>query len=70
MKNLKSIAEHFNRFFTEIGPELAKSIDPSSVIFENCLKNLHTNQPEHNLSIKELKDAFFFLKLKQKFWLQ
>ena len=60
---MQSIAEHFNNFFTEIGPNLAKDIDLSSVTFENYLKILQTNQPEHNLSITELKDAFFSLKL-------
>ena len=40
IENLQSIAEHFNNFFTEIGPNLAKDIDPSSVTFENYLKTL------------------------------
>ena len=30
--DLKTIAEKFNKFFTEIGPNLSKDIDPSSVI--------------------------------------
>ena len=63
IKNFKIITEHFNKFFTEIGPSLAKVIDLSSVTFENYLKNVHTDQPEHNLRINELKDAFFSLKL-------
>ena len=33
--DLKTIAEKFNKFFTEIGPNLAKDIDPSSVTFDN-----------------------------------
>ena len=60
---MQSIAEHFKKFFTEIGPNLAKDIDLSSVTFENYLKTLQPNEPEHNLSINELKDAFFSLKL-------
>ena len=63
IKNSKSIAEHFNTFFTEIGPKLAKVIDPSSVSCENYLKTLNANQSEHDLSINELKNAFFSLKL-------
>ena len=58
---MRGIAEYFNKFFTEIGPTLAKGIDPSSVTFENYLKALYTNQTENN--INELKDAFFVLKL-------
>ena len=55
---MKGTAEHFNKFFTEIGPNL----DLSSVTFENYLKTFHTNQPEHNISINELKYSFFSLK--------
>ena len=40
-----------------------KEIDLSSVTFENYLKILQPNEPEHNFSINELKDAFFSLKL-------
>ena len=61
--DLKTIAEKFNKFFTEIGPNLAKDIDPSSVTFDNYLKTFNANQPEHNLTVNELKDAFFSLKL-------
>ena len=61
--DLKTIAEKFNKFFTEIGPNLAKDIDPSSVTFDNYLKNLKANQPEHNLTLNELKDAFISFKL-------
>ena len=61
--DLKTPAERFNKFFTEIGPNLAKDIDPSLVTFENYLKTFNTNQPEHNLTVNELKDVFFSLKL-------
>ena len=63
IKSLSRIAEHFSNFFTETGPNLAKDIDRSSVTFENYIKTLHKNQPEHNLSINELKNAFFSVKL-------
>ena len=58
---LKTTGE--NRFFTEIGPNLAKDTDPSSVTFDNYLKTFNINQLEHNLqgqkiTVNELKDAF------------
>ena len=37
--DIKSIAENFNRYFTEIGLTLAKKVDPcSSVNFHKYLK--------------------------------
>ena len=53
----------FNKFFTEIGPNLAKYIEPFSVTFDNYLKTFNVNQPRHNLTVNEDKDAFFSLKL-------
>ena len=61
--DLKTIAETFSKFLTEICPDLAKYIDPSSVNFDDYLRIFNTNQPKHNLTVKELKDAFFSLKL-------
>ena len=58
-----SIAEHLNKFFTEIRPNQARDIAPSSVMYENDLKAFHKNQSEHNLNINKPKDAFFSLKL-------
>ena len=60
---MKTIAEKINKFFTEIGPNLAKDIDPSLVTFDNYLKTFIASQPEHNLTVNELKYAFFSLKL-------
>ena len=60
---MKTIAKKFNRLFTEIGPNLAKDIDPSSVTFKNYLKTFNVNQPEHNLTVNELKDVFFSFQL-------
>ena len=43
--NIHSIAKNFNKFFTEIGPNLANKINPSRNIFMNTLKNSkHTKQ--------------------------
>ena len=63
MIDLKTIAEKFNKFFTEIGPNLVKDTDPSSVTFDNYLKTYNANQPELNLTVNELKDAYFSLNL-------
>ena len=60
--DLKAIAANFNKFFTEIGPNLAKDIYPSLVTFETYLKRFHKNQKENDLTINELKEAFFSLK--------
>ena len=61
--DLKSMAESFNKFFTEIGPNLAKDIDSPSVTFDKYLKTCNKNQLEHSLTVNELKEAFFSLKL-------
>ena len=63
MIDLKTIAEKFNKFFTDIGPNLAKDIDPSSVTFDNYLKTFNANQPEHTLTANELNGVFFSLKI-------
>ena len=58
-----SIAENFNKFFTEIGPKLAKNIKKSSKNFAHYLHKHLSELSEHPLSINELKDAFFALKI-------
>ena len=55
------IAKHFNTFFTEIGPRLAKKIGTPAKTFETYLQKWNTIQPENPLTINELKDAFFSL---------
>ena len=59
---MKSIAENFNMYFTEIGQTLAKKVD-SSVNFHKYLEACNITQPEKELAVNELKDAFFSLKL-------
>ena len=61
--NIHSIAENFNKFFTEIGPNLANKIDPPRKHFHEYLKEYQTCQPENVVSVNELKDAFFSLKI-------
>ena len=55
----KSIAENFNRYFTEIGPTLAKNVDSSSVNFHQYLEAYKITQPEKDLTVNELKETFF-----------
>ena len=61
--DIKSKAESFKRYFTEIGPILAKKVDSSSVNFHKNLEAYNITQPEKDLTFNELKDAFFSLKL-------
>ena len=61
--DIKSIAKNFSRYITEIGPTLAKKVDSSSVNFYKYLEAYNITQLEKDLTINELKDAFFSLKL-------
>ena len=55
-----SIAEKFNNYFTEIGPNLANIISTPLKNFDTYLNNrCHIFQPENALSINGLKDAFY-----------
>ena len=59
----ESIAESFNKYFTQIGPKLAKDIGTSTKSFNEYIKKHDTTQPEKVISVNELKDAFFSLKI-------
>ena len=61
--DINLIAQEFNSFYANIGPNLAKKIDNSSMRFESYVKKCKNNQPEKPLSINELKDAFFSLNI-------
>ena len=52
-------AESFNKFFTEIGPKLAREIETFSMKFDDYLEQCNTIMPDNPVSINELKDAFF-----------
>ena len=60
--DIKSIAESFNRYLTEIGSTLAKKVDSSSVNFHKYLEAYNIARLEKDLTVNELKDAFFSLK--------
>ena len=55
-------AETFNKFFINIGSNLADKIPPSSTNFESYLRNITTVLSDKPLSGKEFKEAFFKLK--------
>ena len=57
------IASEFNKFFTEIGPSLANKIPNSNKSFETFLEKANTTMQTASLTINELKDAFFSLKI-------
>ena len=59
----KNIAYEFNNFFTDIGLKLAKKIPESSQPFESYMKKVNSEMENKPLSINELKDAFFSLKI-------
>ena len=60
------IANKFNKFFTNIGPELAGRIPTASRTFESFLNKIDTTIPSDPITINELKEAAFFLKNKEK----
>ena len=59
------LANDFNKFFTNIGSELAKKIPTASRTFESFLNKIDTTMPVDPVTINELKEIFFFLKNKK-----
>ena len=59
----KNIANEFNNLCTDIGLKLAKKIPQSSQPFESYMKKVNSEIENKPLSINELKDAFFSLKI-------
>ena len=57
-KDIKSLAENFNKYFTEIGPTLAEKVNSSSVTFDKYLEAYKITQPGNDLTVNELKEAF------------
>ena len=61
-KNVTSeigIANEFNKFFMNIGPELPEKIPTGSRTFEGFLNKIDTAMPADPVTINELKEAFF-----------
>ena len=59
---IKDVAEKFNDFFTNVGPNLAKKVPNSSNSFTSFLNQTHSIMEKNSLSINELKEDFFLLK--------
>ena len=59
----ENIVTKFNRFFGNVGPMLAKQIPESKNTFESYLFKTSATMQHNSVSINELRDAFFSLKL-------
>ena len=59
----RKIANEFNAFFTSIGSKLASKIPNASTTFESYINKPDSIMETKQLSINELKDAFFSLKI-------
>ena len=56
------IANKFNKFFTNIGPEVARKIPTASRTFESFLNKIDITMPADSITINEYKESFFPLK--------
>ena len=59
----RHIANAFNNFFINIGPKLADDIPTTTRSFESYVQNTNQTIKEEPITINELKDAFFSLKI-------
>ena len=59
----KQIANASNSFFINIGPKLADDFPASTRSFESYVQNTNETIKEEPITINELKDAFFSLKI-------
>ena len=57
------IGNEFNKFSTNIGPDLAGKIPTASRTFESSLNKIGTKMPADPITINELKEAFFSIKI-------
>ena len=64
INDAKSIAEKFNEFYVNVGPNLAKKIPQSDLNFESYLPKVNTTLNEKSLTENELDEAFKSLKKK------
>ena len=59
----EKIAHEFNKFFTVFGTDLPNKIPNASKPFNSYITKANTSMESQPLSINELKDAFFSLKI-------
>ena len=62
INDAKSIAETFNKFHVNVGPNLAKKTPQSDLNFESYLPKVNTTLNEKSLTENELDEAFKSLK--------
>ena len=55
--------DEFNKFFTNIGTDLANKIPNASKRFDSYITEVNTSMESQPLSINELNDAFFSVKI-------
>ena len=60
---IQEIADEFNKFFTNIGTDLANNIPNASKRFDFYITKVNTSMESQPLSINELKNAFFSLNI-------
>ena len=60
------IANEFNAFFTNIGSKLASKIPNASTTFESYISKPYSIMETKQLSMNELKDAFFSLEINKR----
>ena len=63
IKNPQEIAEEFNKFFINIGPELSSKIPNVQNNFENYLNYVNTSIESSEITAQELKNSFSSLKI-------
>ena len=61
--NQEKIVAELNRFFANVGPILAKKIPERKNTFETYLVKTSTSMQHKSVSINELRDTYFSLKL-------
>ena len=59
----REIDNDFNTFFTNTGPELAGKIENASKPFKNFIGKVAKTMATNSVTINELKEAFFSLKI-------
>ena len=61
----KKIADEFDKILPNIGTDLANKIPNGSKQFDFYITKINTSMESHPLSINELKDAFFSIKINE-----
>ena len=65
----KTIAENFNKFFSEIGPKIPSKIPHSLISFGHFLHGDYLSLEEKPITDDELNEALQKLKKKKKVWI-